>query len=515
MSHFSEPYIRDVLASDLTVLEPGLELLGVEVRLTNPIGSPGKIDILAKDCYGNRVIVEIKRSDQSARQAIHEIHKYVALFRSQHGLPTKRIRCFVVSTEWRELLVPFSEFVANSTYQIEGRQLVLDSSGKITKAEKIEPVDLSEGVSFFLAHSVLLYVKKSRREAQIAELSAKLKNTVVPGFIIIEIDRIDGDPRVIYPYALYIVFSRLDAETEAAFKNSYCDNYDYKWEDVEDVLFDDHCIAEILEPIDLSYDDFEIGNSEKLHTILENGWSVINVHRFGNVQSNIAASDDELISRLKGAEGENIAVFTRVTRPEFHLDWADIKKRARNSLLGNCAWTGGFESFCENVDKHYNKASVAIHIYNPLKLPITLFKYAFRQDARYVPSMELIATDESTNRILIYLGNILWDGNTHPKLLSALECFDEGLWGFLMANHFNEAWDQDEKVMEAHGLKYVIIQLTIENNIAKQTLLYQEDGELVEYPEPQCLLQLDRFCAENQEYLIELINEFNRMSRGL
>ncbi|MEQ1829181.1 MAG: endonuclease NucS domain-containing protein, partial [Pirellula sp.] len=105
-----ESDIRNNLANCLEKLEPGLELIAIEFPLPNLIGTRGFIDILARDRFNNRVIIELKRSDQAARQAIHELHKYVALLRMKEGLSHGTIRTMLVSTEWSELRVPFAEF---------------------------------------------------------------------------------------------------------------------------------------------------------------------------------------------------------------------------------------------------------------------------------------------------------------------------------------------------------------------------------------------------------------------
>lgn len=103
----SEAEIRDQLATRLTILEPGLVLLAKEHPLPNAFGSKGFIDILAKDCLGNRVIIEVKRSNATARQALHEILKYAALFVANEGLSLSKIRCFGATIHnMRGLLTP-------------------------------------------------------------------------------------------------------------------------------------------------------------------------------------------------------------------------------------------------------------------------------------------------------------------------------------------------------------------------------------------------------------------------
>jgi RecB family endonuclease NucS len=114
-----ESKIRDRLAENFGILEEGLELIELEYKLPNALGGKGFIDILARDRFGMVVVIEIKRSDAATRQAAHEIFKYTALLRTNHGLSDDGVRCIILSTEWHELLVPFSELAASVSYHVE------------------------------------------------------------------------------------------------------------------------------------------------------------------------------------------------------------------------------------------------------------------------------------------------------------------------------------------------------------------------------------------------------------
>ncbi len=92
-----ENIIRDNLATNLEVLEKGLVLLDKEHPLPNAIGGKGSIDLLAKDQVGKYVIIELKRSDSAARQALFEVLKCMPLFREKHGIKTHEIRCLIIT----------------------------------------------------------------------------------------------------------------------------------------------------------------------------------------------------------------------------------------------------------------------------------------------------------------------------------------------------------------------------------------------------------------------------------
>ena len=80
-----ESKIRDYFSENLHMIEDELTLIDKEYYLPNAEGASGKVDILAKDRFGHYVIIEIKKSDKTAREALHELYKYIALMRLESG----------------------------------------------------------------------------------------------------------------------------------------------------------------------------------------------------------------------------------------------------------------------------------------------------------------------------------------------------------------------------------------------------------------------------------------------
>lgn len=124
-----ENEIRDVLARRLNVIEADLVLVDVNFHLQNAEGTRGFVDILARDTTEMLVVIELKRSDSAAREALHEVGKYMELLSREKGIPSSNIRAIIVSTEWNELLVPFSYYASKEDFPITGYELFVDVDG--------------------------------------------------------------------------------------------------------------------------------------------------------------------------------------------------------------------------------------------------------------------------------------------------------------------------------------------------------------------------------------------------
>ncbi len=151
---FSEAILRDNLLEELTILESGLKFVEKEKYLPSQIGTRGFIDILAIDSNGRYVLIELKRSDSSARQALHEILKYVEGVKENLAVKEDEIRVFVVSTEWRELLVPFSSLKSRVSFSVTGFDLEVSPQGDIISSKKFDLIQLRSDSLFTSWHEI-------------------------------------------------------------------------------------------------------------------------------------------------------------------------------------------------------------------------------------------------------------------------------------------------------------------------------------------------------------------------
>lgn len=134
----NEDELRDHLAERLELIEPGLKLLKTNYSVGSPQGANGVLDILAKDRYGCFVIIEIKRSEAAARQALHELSKYIAAFLTNGKVDEHKLRCFVVSTLWHELDTPLAYFRKTASVDIKGFHATA-ANGVVEIEERVLP----------------------------------------------------------------------------------------------------------------------------------------------------------------------------------------------------------------------------------------------------------------------------------------------------------------------------------------------------------------------------------------
>jgi hypothetical protein len=183
-SNLSEEAIRDQLADNLDLVETGLTLVKKEQLLRNHRGARGFVDIFARDKTGKLVIIEIKRSNATARQALQEIIKYVALLRQNFLVKETEYRLVVISTDWRELHVPFSEFVQSTRYDCIGQEIILGSDGRVIALKPVNPAPLEQPRRIARRHFIWHFQDESTARAAIPKVARHMKTVGLKDFVI-------------------------------------------------------------------------------------------------------------------------------------------------------------------------------------------------------------------------------------------------------------------------------------------------------------------------------------------
>lgn len=510
----TEDVIRDQLAPRLELLERGLRALDTELHLPNIHGSSGFVDIIARDALGNIVLIELKRSDAASREAIHELFKYVALLRQNHRVPPHRIRCMVVSTEWRELLVPFSSYAASAPYPVEGFRLCVSKSGEALSAEKVVPLPEEPGVGLSPVHWAACCTSQAQRNGVYARLSAMLTSAGVQDYLVFFIDHDLTHPAVIHPLLCYVVLGRIaEPLRQRMLSANTLEVADYGEGEYPDWAVEE-AIASQLHVVD-GYDSAEFPSPEQLCGMLNDTWRIARIARHGVFASETIYPEPMLTALATAVEGGNAVVFSAVTRPAFEAQWRMLLEGLRRTLLGNVVWSEAVPAYLQEIAKTLPSATVSIHVYNPMNCLMHLNMGATLSDQRYFPALQIAAEDPATSTLCLLRGGWKWNGVAPPPpediINRAFGDFDR----FLLAMAMHCTWETDDEVCALHGLHYDLVEWRRKADEAPVIRTPRSEGAHVRWsPNIGQGKPLREFLSRNPQYLSRLRDLFRSRTMG-
>lgn len=463
MQRFEEK-IRDFLSENLNILERGLRLIKNEFPLANARGAGGFVDILATDELGHYVIIEIKRSNQAARQALHELTKYIALIKSEQGVRADRIRAVLVSTEWHELRVPFSEYLKVCEVPTEGYEITAAEDGRISSVAKFQPLEVSSPLRLSRAQDILLFHNKSDRDKG---LNATITGAIKAGindFVILNIDYAGGDARVIFPFALYLAFSSPFANMPQAAIEEMKELIE--WEDLDEP--DENFLINFRNHLNLECGDSEIGYPEKLSQMLMSGWQVSSMSRHGRYLSNtLIMPNEQVIREARYIEGGAGYYIYQTASPKYQPSWAALKEHASLVVAGNSEWADILASLFAEVESGNPLATVSLSLYNPTDTPFSLWRYFRDKDNSYLPSFQLVIS--GADSFSICSGYLVW--NRCALKISAQDWINSAYSSidyYFCMRHFHETYERDDLARSYLGITSRVTEYT-----------RKEDGESI------------------------------------
>ena len=518
----NEAIIRDNLAKNLCVLEDGLKLRDINVEVQNPDGAAGFIDIFAEDRCGHKVVIELKRSDQAARQGLNEIFKYAGLLQRHYGLRPSDFRVLVVSTTWHELLVPFSECLKDLAFPAEGFQIWIDDAGKVTRAKRVEALPEAHLLDFIPHHMVYTFSDSVTRNGCLTDLKAKIVNLGAADFVLFCLDY-RGAKDLPFPHAVYACLGTVHEETITSIlgkagvlkeveewrNRSEEDDFSFWQRQFEQHVFGNFAIANACG---------ESGFPESAEA-LSREWRLGAVVRHGRWEGTEAVHNDvELWRSVARLDRGNFHSFEKRSSPRFRAEWADLVENAKGALLGYSPWRVVLDLYLKEIAVAFPKADVEICIYNPCDLLLALYYVAANGDPGFIPTFR-IEVWEGEQRKRFVFSSLVWDGQTRPseagKVISGI--FDEPFGYF--ADRSSGLLDKTfTPLLSAHGFSMPVIET--EWSAAPEprvTKIEAQSGRIVRTrwsPRPVGE-SFSRFFRENREYLRSLVRFFNKHSVGL
>lgn len=482
MTDRSEAAIRDELAQNLALIEPGLSLVGVEFHLKNAHGARGFVDILARDSLGNLVIIELKRSESTSRQAIHELFKYTMLVRAGHGISVGKLRCLLLSTSWSELLVPFSEFVRNVEFAAEAKRLVLDDAGRVNAVLPVPLVADPTAAGLLPWHNIYLYGDAVARSAGAMELADGMRRAGISDYVLALLDHRGEGGNVIHRSAIYAAVSMHFADGRHLVPYTSPEYAEY-----ERLTYRASRRA--------APESVEIGYPDKLRQILRS-WEVGRVVRGGRFSSDALWPDDGLIGLMLSEDGEYSGWLEVLASPRHLPGWKKSLGRIAQFLEGNCNWSRGIEDILSHLE---HTATASLEIFNPRDVIAAVGHAVRHENTSAFSVLELIVDAEGEVRV--FKGFVCWDGTTRPA--DPVEVMGRVLAGgaaeYSDLYHFDGVGPHDPALMACHGLSHELFEVADGRFVRRFDAV---DGGWVEFDEGQRRLfrPAAEFLLANQAY---------------
>jgi Endonuclease NucS len=531
----NEAKIRDSLATKLHLIEHGLSLEGIESPIKNLQGTSGRLDIYARDQCQHRVVIEIKRTTKASREAIHELYKYVSLLRETYGIKESNIRCILVSTEWEELLVPFSSFVSDSEYEVSGYKAIISNEGEVLFLEPITPLPKSETVIWYEYHSIFFFENENKRNIFIPKIRKILQE--IPGidFVCIPMDydkskedltRIEAIQasdtpsllEVIYPFNLYVAKTKIRPKYIEDVRILVGEELLLKIEDepLEEAV--GLYVLEKLEKLGKQYDDWELGYNAKFSNMIHT-WHCKDSIRIGEKISNqLFYSELDLQGNILETQGKHPFIYEKTFSPKFENAWTEVKTELSSFLAANSKWKEIILSFLETFDNNIGVLFKCC-IYNPCNVMQAIYDANFCFKDPSIPYFLISVEDFSGLIISVLAGHLAWDGE---KIDLSMDIVLEHLFKdkdyintsgkserdsiARMLISFSKINESEMSLCELHNLKYVATEFKAEGTKLNEEYIWSSVNNTVikqSYSSSICL-NLNDFCREHKNYVNEL-----------
>lgn len=369
----SEANLRDQLVARLDLIEYGLHDPTTEYHLPNDHGTRGRVDILARDRHGRRVVIEVKRSKKATREALHEVGKYMELLSRAEGYIADRIRAIIASTVWDELSASFSEAVRRSEQRLDGYLLTCDESGQLINAERVQPLRQLHRYGMAYAHMLFLFRTAKAREAGWCTLVRRADEVGASDVIGVQFDHdFARSGRLARPYMLYLVIG--DPDPDHPHPEQFRDlaepapprtdiqiDWDVDQRTVEERLRDNIRAWVMLAGID-SEANAELASREMFARLVspQSDWRITQVLPRGIFGSRVEPYSDEsdLIAEVAGWNLRNPSHFIGSASSNDATKWRDYRTGVDEALCGMESWRRTIAAWLGSVGEELPGADI-------------------------------------------------------------------------------------------------------------------------------------------------------------
>lgn len=459
----TEADIRDYLAAHLSLIEPGLTLLDTEFYLPNRGGAAGFLDIFARDQSDKLVIIEIKRTDAAAREAIQELYKYVPLLRERFLVKDVDVRLILLSVAWHELAMPFAEFAASAPYEVTAGAITLDADGKPVKIERVTPVAVPSERKIGVRHFLWGFPDETTARSAVDIIARRVRHFGIEDFVLVQSR--GTKPSLHGRSFLYFAQRELRFEEYLAFIGTHFDADQVRefHESIADLTEAEDRVAEASDAVwhlyggvpyrEIGADSAEIAHPEKGGQWFEEGAQEdIVVHRFGRFRDPWL-SDATIIREIRGDGGESLVRLRFSACTDSPPQMKALRARVENIFFFNDEWQGMVSQLIRYAERKPGAARIEVIAYSPDDILRAIAASAFGFPG-YVPMFRLDIQHEGTSERFIGLPE--WDGSPPDFDKVMAEHFSGDSFAYFLAYHFGEHRTMNRDIMSDLGLRYSV-----------------------------------------------------------
>lgn len=461
-----ENAIRDFIADRLDLIESGLTLVDREHYLKNAKGAAGFLDIFARDAQGRLVIIELKRTDGAAREAIQELFKYAALLRERYLLREVEYRLVLLSVEWHELLVPFSEMAKSAPFDLMAGRIVLGHDGWPVRIEPVTAVLTAAQRRFSKRHFLWRFESDEKADAAIPLIAEHMTAAGLSDFVLVRCR--SNDERISERAFVYFAHQELDLlEYRRLLRAQLSDEaYEEFEEQIADLTEEEDQIGEAADAVwlpgydslfeSIDSDHSEISHPEKAaHWFEEGALRDTSILRFGRFNDpNLA--DETIIAELIGQGGISDFLLRLSAYTASPPQMAAMRAAIANVFFFNSEWRNASLDLLAYAEKT-GPATIAMSAFSNEDVLRSIAGAAFGYPA-YVPTFRLeIARDGQD--LETFMGLPEWDGSTFDFDAVLEAHFGDDPFAYFIACHFGENRGLNADIMNDLGLRYIVFRM--------------------------------------------------------
>lgn len=484
-----ESALRDLIAQQIHKLKPGLTLLKKEQYIPSEHSTKSFIDLYAKDQKGCHVLIELKRSTAASRQAIHEVNKYVERVKQYFGAKDSEIHVIIASTEWAELLLPFSRFSADTSFSIEGIQINVSKDGRDFQVQSIIPLPIVQGRFIAPWHNVYWYTDSTAFQQGIAAIEQAYRLKGIDNYVIVKLylpDQSTPEERraalraqvantlnvaesalgsstlnIQIPVYEYVAYTAIQALSKEECLQIISCNKD-QMEEAQDLMpsmVEDEALCYLHEcvesmPPSPPCDSYEIGYPAKFSKFLGlPNCTFLGIIRHGTFLRNTVLDDTTICSELRGEDGSTGQKLKKNIDIKNSAHVKTLKEDIATVLENNPVWRNHILQIIDEIKLEFPSSEIDIHIFNPGTGVFTIYYAIAKEDGLlYLPNYYILVKNPDVVRL--YFGALEANGSamTFPQLLQ--KYYGGSLAALLMSITWGGQDERDSDIIEDLGAQY-------------------------------------------------------------